>query len=443
MCHICLQNAQADWERYEATQPGGVPIDTGKPVWSTAQIIDQLRTGAYVFGDVIEYAIPTNPSFYPLGEGDGFSPLNTFQQQQARLVYELWDDLIAPDIVETWDAASADLKIANTSTNIEYAHAFPPFGGPVGGSVWLNSGNAILQTPVTGQHGFRSLIHEIGHALGLDHSGNYNGGRPTYEETAEYAQDTQMYSIMSYFHANKTGADFFAADAKYHHGQTPLLHDVMAIQAVYGADMTTRTGDTVYGYNSNTNSPIFDFTQNEHPILTIWDAGGNDTLDLSGARPDLFNLGSVINLAPGSFSDTASMTNNISIAYGAWIENAVGGRGNDTITGNELANRLIGNAGDDIIDGADGDDYLDGGAGRDSLIGGAGNDTLVYDAADDLAALNGGGGTDTLLINGGSVPALDLASRGIEFAKHVETVHNGGSSSTKDKPLQYGMADDA
>ena len=421
MCHICLQNAAEDWERYEQTQSGVEFGESGKPIWSTSQIVEQLRTGAQVFDSVVEYAIPTNGSFYPLGEADGFSPLNSFQQQQARQAYELWDDLVAASFVETSDPSTSDLKIANTSTNILYAHAFPPFGGPVGGTVWLNSTNATLQNPVTGQHGFHTLLHEIGHTLGLDHAGNYNGGQLNYAEHATYAQDSYMYSIMSYFHARETGADWVASDGRFHYAQTPMVHDVLAIQEMYGADMTTRTEDTVYGYNSNTDSPIFDFTQNEHPILTIWDAGGNDTIDLSGMFPDLFNKGANVNLAPGSFSDAAWMTSNIAIAYGTWIENAVGSRGNDTLTGNELANTLIGNGGDDILEGLAGDDYLDGGAGNDVMRGGAGNDILVYDAEDDVAGIDGGSGIDTLVINGGDLPTLDLASIGIEFADHVLT----------------------
>ncbi|MEM8686128.1 MAG: M10 family metallopeptidase C-terminal domain-containing protein [Pseudomonadota bacterium] len=431
MCHICLQHAEADWERQEAAQPGVVPADTGKPLWTTSQIIEQLRTVSQVWDNVIEYTIPLTADFYPLGEADGFSPLNSLQAQQARLVYELWDDLIAPSFVETADATTADLKIANTTTNIVYAHAFPPWGGGFGGTVWLNGNNATLQNPTSGFHGFHAMIHEIGHTLGLEHAGNYNGGRPSYDETAEYAQDSLMFSSMSYFYASNTGADWFSHDHKYHYAQTPMLHDILAIQAMYGADMTTRTEDTVYGYNSNTNSPIYDFTQNEHPVLTIWDAGGIDTLDLSEMYPDLFNKGSVVNLAPGSFSDAGWMTNNIAIAYGTWIENAIGGRGNDIITGNELDNRLIGNAGDDVIEGLAGNDYIDGGAGRDTLSGGDGNDTIVYDANDNLDALSGGAGTDTLLIRGGTLPVFDLVARGFEYAEHEQTGTGGFGWSTK------------
>src|SRR5262245_15029936 len=94
---------------------------------------------------------------------------------------------------------------------------------------------------------------------------------------------------------------------------------------------------------------------NPHPVLCIYDAGGNDTLDLSG-----WNTPSTINLAPGSFSSCDMMTNNVSIAKTAWIENAIGGGGNDTITGNTLNN------------------VLDGRGGNDTLIGAGGHDTFVY-----------------------------------------------------------------
>ena len=45
MCHICIQNAQPGWEKYEAAAPGEVPVNTGKAVWSTSQVINQLDSG--------------------------------------------------------------------------------------------------------------------------------------------------------------------------------------------------------------------------------------------------------------------------------------------------------------------------------------------------------------------------------------------------------------
>ena len=410
MCHLCLLKAAAEQDAAQAMQPNVVSEAPAKPVWSLPEMLEQLTyipLLPYGSNAVLEYAFPEDGAFWAdrdrLNNVPGHSELNPFQQSQARIIYSLWDDLIAANVVETEDPFAADMTLSNTSTGIDFAHAYVP-----GGPAWLNSENEVLQQPVTGEYGFLTILHELGHSFGLLHSHSH-------------ALDSQMYSVMSYLWAIETGADSSGADGKLYFPQTPMLHDIAAIQSMYGADMTTRTGDTVYGFNSNTNSPIFDFEQNANPILSIWDAGGIDTLDLSGFAPDAGNKGSLINLAPGSFSDTASMTKNISIAYDAWIENAIGGRGNDTITGNKLANELFGNAGNDILFGAEGNDYLDGGAGRDRLDGGAGDDILVYDVNDGISGLNGGSGTDILLITGGRLPTFDLASRNIEFAEHVQT----------------------
>jgi Ca2+-binding RTX toxin-like protein len=73
------------------------------------------------------------------------------------------------------------------------------------------------------------------------------------------------------------------------------------------------------------------------------------------------------------------------IARGVTVENAIGGSGNDAITGNAVANSLTGNAGNDI---------LDGGAGADTMVGGSGNDTYVVDNAGDVVTENAGQGTD-------------------------------------------------
>ena len=168
---------------------------------------------------------------------------------------------------------------------------------------------------------------------------------------------------MSYFDAENTGADWYAPNGNWYYPQTPMLHDVMAIQAMYGADMSTRSGDTVYGFNSTAGQAVFDFSSNRHPVLTIWDGGGTDTVDLSG-----FQTASVMNLTPGSYSNCDAMTGNMAIAHGAWIENATGGAGNDSVTGNDRANILMG------------------GCGNDSLNGGRGNDSLTAAAHDTLTA---------------------------------------------------------
>ena len=70
------------------------------------------------------------------------------------------------------------------------------------------------------------------------------------------------------------------------------------------------------------------------------------------------------------------------------IENAVGGNGNDTLTGNSAGNSLNGYNGNDTLFGGVGNDYMIGGAGNDRLFGAVGNDYLIGGAGNDTFAFN-------------------------------------------------------
>jgi serralysin len=361
--------------------------------WSTDAIVaNLLREGLSWSGSTFTYGFPATAPGWSLGaEGDGFSAAVNSQKVAARLAISLWDDLIAPSFVET--TSSPQITFQNTTTNIGYAQAYFPGNYAGAGSIWFNplydstTGTNDLVTPQVGAWGFLAYLHELGHALGLDHPGDYSGS-VTYANDAAYAEDTLMYTVMSYFTADNTGADWVASNGHEYYAQTPMLHDILAIQQLYGADMTTRAGNTVYGFHSNTGSPIFDFTKNLHPVLTIWDGGGVDVLDFSG-----FKTASRIDLHAGSFSDCDGMTDNVAIAFGCQIENAKGGSGGDVLLGNSVANLLFGNGGADTIMGDAGNDRLFGGGGADTLDGGAGFDRLYGGGGADR--LTGGAGHDT------------------------------------------------
>lgn len=228
---------------------------------------------------------------------------------------------------------------------------------------------------------FSVMVHEIGHALGLSHPGDYNHGGD-YEADAVYTEDTRQFTVMSYFDASYTGADhtFFdgVSDITYY-AATPLLHDIAAIQARYGANWSTRTGDTFYGSDG-----VFDGAK----VFAIWDAGGIDTLDVSGSG------NARVDLHMETFSDAFGLMKNIAIARGVVIENAIGGSGADSITGNEVDNELMGSAGSDTIFGLGGNDRLDGGSEDDTLYGGFGEDTLSGGSQKDI--LYGEDGNDVL-----------------------------------------------
>lgn len=313
--------------------------------WTSAQIFAQLNSGTRWYGPTITYALPTTSSgmLGPSGETATFRPLNTTQQTSAKLSMAIWDDLISPSTVQVSSGSNVEFGLSSTAT--DYAHAYYPQNG----SVWFDATDPGLLSPQVGKYDFETFLHEIGHALGLDHMGNYNGAG---NNQPSCYQDSTVYSIMSYFgpdhrqgQSQVAWADWIGADGVTYSPQTPMLSDIQAIQSIYGVDLTTRTGDTTYGFNANVTgdlAAIYDFSQNTHPILTIYDAGGVNTLDLSG-----FSTTSSVNLNSGAFTSCNAMTNNIAIAYNTAMQNAVSGAGSDTITGNALNNLINGGAGRD------------------------------------------------------------------------------------------------
>jgi Ca2+-binding RTX toxin-like protein len=95
-----------------------------------------------------------------------------------------------------------------------------------------------------------------------------------------------------------------------------------------------------------------------------------------------------------------------SAGQSANFENAIGGSGNDQITGNAANNLLIGNAGNDTLTGNGGNDILLGGDGNDVLKGTSGRNLLIGGTGGDLLQ----GGTDgDLLLSGSSLFETDPA----------------------------------
>jgi serralysin len=186
---------------------------------------------------------------------------------------------------------------------------------------------------------------------------------------------------------------------------TPMPLDILAMQHIYGANLSYRTGADVYGLDNRS-------------YRTIWDAGGSDTLDASSwAEP----AGVLLDLREGAFSGRFDGVRRTAIAYDAVIENAVGSDREDELIGNGAANRLEGGAGDD---------WLTGGAGADRLAGGAGRDVLVG-APNDLR-LHGGSGIDTLQIAGARLDLRLEAGTGITDIERIKLNGRGDTRITVD-----------
>ena len=166
-------------------------------------------------------------------------------------------------------------------------------------------------------YNFAALIHETGHALGLDHP--HEG-----EDQLKEQNDFTHYTLMSY---NDSAEAYYkppnSTISNYVVSYSPMVLDIAAIQYLYGP-ATFNPGSTLYEVDLT--RPF---------VQSIWDSSGTDTLDLSTSKYQC-----VINLEPGSYStipcDNWSMEDNLGIAYGAIIENANGGLSDDSIFGNSV-----------------------------------------------------------------------------------------------------------
>ncbi|NML14097.1 DUF4347 domain-containing protein [Azohydromonas caseinilytica] len=256
----------------------------------------------------------------------GFALYSAQQQAAVREALAAYSAVSGLRFVEVADSAGVGMRFFRdnlTSGNVYNASGYAIDGG----AVHIHSSVVDM---ARGSYGFQVLLHEIGHSLYLKH--------PFEAPVLNPAEDNQANTVMSY---NRSAPWV----------QNIGIFDLATIHYLAGVNTQARVANNTYSLSER----------------YIWDGAGVDTVTAAGQAANVS-----INLNPGSWNFVGSKAASLLAAgqsflgFGTLIENAIGGSGRDTLTGNAAAN------------------VLNGGLGADTLIGGAGNDVYVVDNALDV-----------------------------------------------------------
>jgi serralysin len=260
-----------------------------------------------------------------------------------------------------------------------------------------NTGAALVR----GGFDFITMIHELGHALGLDHSHpdelnseGWPGVSSEFGDLGEFNMNQGIYTMMGYNDGWVKAPHGVTPSQLFGWQAGPMAFDIAALQQMYGVNTQTAKGDTTYALPETNRVGTF--------YSCIWDAGGTDAIKGAASKTNTIDLrAATLDYAQGGggwVSYAAGVHGGFTIANGAVIENATGGGKADRITGNGARNvldgldelsagggndQLYGGSGSDQLAGGDGNDRLLGGSGADRLTGGKGEDDFVYKASGD------------------------------------------------------------
>lgn len=290
----------------------------------------------------------TLPAGATAGDRNGFEPMTQVQKAAVQDAFTYLSSLINVTFTESdSEDGNADINFGTNQQLSSAGYANPPnASGAHNVFLMLDKDEPSNASFGRGSYGWETLIHEIGHTLGLKHPGNYNaGGGGASAPYLPTATDTRRYSVMSYnqpadsMHVTVTGN---GASAAYLNPSTFMSYDLAALQFLYGKATTSDLS----------NYQTLNFDANWKGFQSVYTPDGG-TLNLSQVSKS-----NIVDLRQGAFSSINTLAtdaktylstitpglqsyvkknqtyygyNNMSVSYGSFFDGVIGGTATDAI----------------------------------------------------------------------------------------------------------------
>ena len=339
-------------------------------------------------------------SYLSAKDKSGFAAMSDSQKSVVKTAFDYLSSLI--NVTFELNEASANIEFGTNAQTASAGYANYPLGNGANPSSLLldNSDNAAndgANLGTIGGYGWQTLIHEIGHAMGLKHPGAYNaGGGTTPPPYLATSLDNQAMSIMSYNNpvasrvisvggfSSNTGYSYNYSLATSNPG-TYQTYDLAALQYIYGANTSTtatslslsnsyssfqtvwapQAGGVALDASSVTRANLFDLRQGGYSSIGLRATDADKIAEIKDKFTDLgFSSTNATAAANGVYNSLKSSKNsskvtlnktlydgknNLALAYGSKFSTVTGGSSTDKFYISSYNATVDGGAGTDTV----------------------------------------------------------------------------------------------